>query len=296
MKIRRRDTATEDERDGHRSDPALTATEREALRQEILSSPDAREAFKSALRSQRNADSFEARCFICGSGGVFVRNAPSLREGYRCTSCGSSLRYQGQADALLRRYATKGASSIAELVSDSAFARLHIWEPGVYGPFRPYLRALPNYNTSYYWPDVAPGEVRDGLRCEDLMALTFRSESFDLVITSDIFEHVRRPYVGFAEVHRALRTGGTHVFSIPVQEPMPTKTVPRVDTSADEDVYLLEPRYHRGPNDTEHIVYNNFGADLVDRLRDVGFETEVMSFPSTNAEAARLLTFCSVKE
>jgi SAM-dependent methyltransferase len=143
---------------------------------------------------------------------------------------------------------------------------------------------------------VKPGDEQDGTRCEDIMALTFSNESFDLIVTSDIFEHVRHPLVGFAEIHRVLRSGGRHIFSIPVQAPMATRTVERVDTSGPEDVHILEPRYHLGPGNSQHLVYNDFGTDLIDRLGEVGLETEVIAFEAPNPEASRLLTFCSVKK
>lgn len=122
------------------------------------------------------------------------------------------------------------------------------------------------------------------------MALTYPSDTFDLVITSDVFEHVRHPYEGFAEVHRVLRPGGAHIFTVPVRWPMREHTIERVDTSGDEDVFLLEPVYHR-----IHLVYNDFGADMLDKLAEIGFATEAIRFESTSRAAARLLTFCSVK-
>jgi hypothetical protein len=241
------------------------------------------------------ADGFDGTCPVCGTPGHFERANPSLREGYRCTTCKASLRYQGQAATLIQRYSTSSAASIAALVGEQSFRALHIWEPGVLGAMRQYFKTLPHYVMSDYWPDVEPGDERDGVRCEDMMALTFANESFDLVITSDIFEHVRHPYVGFTELHRVLRPGGAHIFSIPVQEPMRAATVERVDVSGEDDVYVLEPRYHLGPGNSQHIVYNDFGRDLVNRLEDVGFDTDVIPFESDNPEAARLLTFCSVR-
>lgn len=240
-------------------------------------------------------DSFEGTCNVCGEGQVFVRRNASLREGYRCARCKASLRYRGQADAILRHYSRRGSTSIAEIVGEPDFAALAFWEPGVLGPFRAYFGQMPNYLVSDFWPDVRPGDRRDGVRCEDLMALTFSAGSFDLVVTSDIFEHVRKPYVGFAEVHRVLRPGGRHTFSIPVQEPFRAATVERVDTSGEEDVFILEPRYHLGPGNSQHIVYNDFGRDLVANLDELGFDTEVIRYESPNSEASRLLTFSSTK-
>jgi SAM-dependent methyltransferase len=214
----------------------------------------------------------------------------AIGASYHCTTCRSSLRYQGQARVLVDRFARHGSTSVAALCGEPEFRDLRIWEPGELGPFRKPLRPLSGYETSSYWPDVAPGDSRDGVRCEDLTALTYPSESFDLVITSDVFEHVRHPYLGFAEVHRVLRPGGAHVFSVPVRWPLRPDTIVRVDVSGEEDILLMEPVYHR-----VHLVYNDFGEDMLTRLAEIGFETEVVRFKSDHPPAARLLTFCSVK-
>jgi SAM-dependent methyltransferase len=238
---------------------------------------------------------YEGRCRVCGEAGRFTFPGGSPREHFRCPTCRANLRYQGQADVLCRRYGDPEAASIAELVRQDRFRSLDIFEPGLIGPIRPYLLDLPSYAYAGYWPDVAPGDERDGVRCEDLMGLTFPDESFDLVITSDIFEHVRHPEQGFAEVRRVLRPGGAHVFTIPVLAPMPKRTKVRVDTSGPEDVHLVEPNYHLGPNDSRHLVYQDFGADLIDQLGELGLATEAIGFDAPVAPAARLVTFVSVR-
>jgi hypothetical protein len=40
------------------------------------------------------------------------------------------------------------------------------------------------------------------------------------------------------------------------------------------------------------LVYNDFGRDTLERLDEIGFDTEVVRFPSTNAAATSLLSFC----
>src|SRR4051794_947346 len=257
-------------------EPDISAAE--AAEPAVSSEPEVSEP----LPQQDPGDSFDGACNICGRAQVFTRNHASLREGYSCAQCRSLLRDRGQAERIIRQYTQAGASTIAELIDEPGFRELSIWEPGTVGPFRAYFGPLPNYVMSGYWPDVPLGEERDGLRCEDLMAVTFPDQSFDLVITSDIFEHVRKPYVGFAEVHRILRPGGRHIFSIPVQAPMRDVTIERVDTSSDEDVFLLEPRYHGGPGNGRHLVYNDFGLDLILHLVDVGFDTEVVAFDTVS--------------
>jgi SAM-dependent methyltransferase len=240
-------------------------------------------------------DAYDGACNVCGTAQTFVRRNRWMREGYRCASCKASLRYRGQADVLLRAYARHDSTTLAELVQEPEFADLDLWEPGVLGPLRGYFAHLPGYVSSDFWPDVQPGAARDGVRCEDLMALTFPSGSFDLVVTSDIFEHIRKPYLAFAEVHRVLRPGGRHVFSVPIPDPWFDATIERVDTSTEEDVLVLEPKYHLGPHDSRHLVYTNFGRDLIDRLAHIGFDTEIHCIGVPSREKGQLVTFCSSK-
>jgi SAM-dependent methyltransferase len=238
-------------------------------------------------------DAYEGDCPVCGERAEFTRDRLGIAESFHCNSCRASLRYQGQARAILRAFARRGAKSIAELVEEPEFRRLRIFEPGSLGPLRRYLRRLECYERSEYAPDASPGERRDGVRCEDLMRLSFEPESFDLVITSDIFEHVRHPYRAFAEVHRVLRAGGMHIFTVPCYWPMRASTIARVDVSGAEDVLLMEPAYH-GRNG-EHLVYNDFGLDMLDRLEATGFVTDVTLFASASETTSRQATFCSVR-
>ena len=78
--------------------------------------------------------------------------------------------------------------------------------------------------------------TRDGLRCEDLMALTFPPDAFDLV---DDLRRVRARPASVRRFRRGLpspATGGAHVFSIPVQAPMRRGPSARVDTSAEKSM------------------------------------------------------------
>ena len=234
--------------------------------------------------------SIEGPCWVCGSSAVFERGVGSVLSSFTCPHCRATLRYQGQAAALVRCYSKNKASSLAELVREPTFASLRIYEPGDRGALHRYLGTLPGHVRSIFEPGIPGGTVVDGARCEDLMALTFPTEEFDLVITSDVMEHVRHPYVAFAEIHRVLRSGGLHVFTVPVRYPMREKTAERVDVSGPEDVFLVKPAYHN-----THLVYNDYGKDMLSRLDEIGFETEVVRFDSPDAEASTQLTFCSRK-
>lgn len=213
------------------------------------------------------------RCDVCGHTGEYAVWEAALREHHACRGCGASLRYRLQASAISTTYG-RPDGTLAELVEEPSFRELAIYEPGIVGPFRALLQELPGYVNSYYWPDVALGEERDGVPCEDLRDLTFSDDSADLVITSDIFEHVRGPMRAFAEIFRVLRPGGFHIFTVPLLWPFPSTTKSRVDYSGAEDVFLAPPVYHGSPTDPKgSLVYTDFGMDLPEELRGLGFET-----------------------
>ena len=213
------------------------------------------------------------RCAVCGHEGEYLVTDAPTRESHECARCRASLRYRLQA-RLIADLRGDPEVPLADLVRDAEFRRLRVYEPGLIGPFREHLRTLPGYRSSYFWPDVALGDERDGVRCEDLRHLTFPDSSFDLVISSDIFEHVRGPVEAFAEVHRVLQPGGWHVFTVPLTYPFPAETRSRVDYSGDDDVHLLPPEYHGSPHDPDgSLVYTDFGMDLPETLRELGFET-----------------------
>ena len=54
----------------------------------------------------------------------------------------------------------------------------------------------------------------------------------------------------------------------------------------DEDIDILESHHHNGD-----LVYNDFGADLLDDLRAVGSEASLVKFECPDPGASRTRTF-----
>jgi SAM-dependent methyltransferase len=238
---------------------------------------------------------FSACCPTCGNFGTFRQTQFRLRETFACRNCRSTARYQVQAEALVQAVGEPVGASLAEIVAAGALNSCRVYEVGVSGPFRALLASLPNYVKSFYWSDVPPGAVREGVSCQDLMRLTFPDKSFDVVITSDIMEHVRRPDQAFAEIRRVLTRGGIHVFTVPTNVPFARPTVRRVDVSGPEDLHILPPAYHGDGAGGRSLVYNEFGGDLIDMLRDLGMSTQVFRHQGSPDLAERCLAFVSTR-
>ena len=102
-----------------------------------------------------------------------------------------------------------------------------MYNVGASGPARRLLRELPDYTESRYIEGAPLGPATDGTRNEDLHRLTFADESFDLITSSHVMEHVADPTRAFREIHRVLRPAGRYVFSVPVRWPPPDVSVVR---------------------------------------------------------------------
>jgi SAM-dependent methyltransferase len=224
-------------------------------------------------RNERPFTSYwiDGLCKVCGVRARFRRRHPSLRESLTCPSCKSSFRYRGQAEALVEVLGGGAEASLASLAGSGALSELSIYEPGTAGPLRQVLSKAKVYKQSVFEPALAAGGASQQIEHQDLMALTYRDGTFDLVVTSDVFEHIRKPFDGFREVFRVLKPGGAHVFTIPLASSRPNKTVYRVDTSGPDDIHILPPRYHDAGKGGRSLVYTDFGHDLDQQLQDIGF-------------------------
>jgi ubiquinone/menaquinone biosynthesis C-methylase UbiE len=67
------------------------------------------------------------------------------------------------------------------------------------------------------------GEFRN----ENLEALTFPDETFDITVTLDVMEHVYNPDKVFQEVYRTLKKGGVYLCTFPVRKGQTVASNPR---------------------------------------------------------------------
>ena len=162
---------------------------------------------------------------------LFERDAKAIRETYRCKSCRALLRDREQAIAIVREFGRGKAKSIAELVNLKDFAANRIYEPGTSGPFRRYFKQLPLYFQSDFYEHPEESTKNPLLPHQSMESLTYNDGSFDLVITSDILEHVRRPEYAFAEIARVLRGRRLPYFHRAPAGPVRPKTISRVKST-----------------------------------------------------------------
>jgi SAM-dependent methyltransferase len=181
--------------------------------------------------------------------------------GQRCLRCLSTFRHRA-VGLVLARLGLDPDAAVYELSSRGALCR-HL------------RRTFAHVTVSELFDDVSPGRFRDGVQCQDVQRLTYADGSFDLVTSTEVFEHVPDDRGAFAEVHRVLRRGGFLVFTVPLLETGTTLERARIEDGA--VVHLLAPEYHgdrlRGRRGV--LAFRTYGPDILDRLRAAGFEASL---------------------
>ncbi|MGC8908834.1 MAG: class I SAM-dependent methyltransferase [Desulfomonilaceae bacterium] len=139
------------------------------------------------------------------------------------------------------------------------------------------LRNHPKYVCSeYFGPGVKSGAYIHGIMHEDLMTLSLESECIDLVISSDVFEHIPDPYKAHEQVYRVLKKGGRHIFTVPFYQNEYVDEVRASLGSHGDLTYHKEPIYHGDPLREEGaLVFTIFSLEMLVRLAKIGFRTQM---------------------
>jgi SAM-dependent methyltransferase len=191
-------------------------------------------------------------CPICETRTIFVERDKWLRDFYVCTKCNSIPRQRAIVSVLNK------------FVPEWKDCKIHESSPG--GSSSTFIQKnCAGYVPTQFFQDVPLGEYKDSIRCENLEKMTFDNNSFDLVISQDVFEHVMNPADAFRDISRILKPGGAHIFTMP-WDPHLKKTVQRArQLDSGEIEYLEEAVYHGNPIDSKgSLVTFDWGADFVD--------------------------------
>lgn len=193
-------------------------------------------------------------CFCCDEQTKFIAMHDWLRDHYKCSSCGSIPRERALMYCL-EKFTPNWRNGV-----------VHESSPCQRGASVK-LREAKNYIPSQYYPDVQPGKMIHGARCEDLESMTFGDNSIDLHVTQDVMEHIFHPDRAFKEIARTLRPGGTHVFTVPlVNKDKPTEVCAKLDEEGNI-IHLREPEYHGNPiSDQGSLVTRRWGYDICDYI------------------------------
>jgi len=124
---------------------------------------------------------------------------------------------------------------------------------------------------SEYFDNVPPGASLRGVPCQDVQELRLADASFDLVTSTEVFEHVPDDAKGFREICRVLRPGGRFIFTVPLLDA--EETLERALLAADGAIsHLTPPEYHsdRIRGGRKVLAFRTYGRDICGRLEKAG--------------------------
>jgi SAM-dependent methyltransferase len=269
---------------------------RRCLRRHLFLRRALREVERLALTCEQQFPStpyFAGRCNVCGAPTLFFCGNPqNIRESLDCAQCRCTSRYRALARGLLEVIAERTgvrASSLSDLARRRSPRRLAVYDTqvalqadrGAY-PLPEMLGRVPwiELHVSVYKPSLDWGTlVAPGCSNQNLEALTFADAVFDIVLSSDVMEHVRLPRAAHREIRRVMRPGGYYLFTVPHDRSRAT-TLERVRVvdpeDATKDELLLPPEYHGDANspDNRALAYRLYGRDLDDELQGLGFTVD----------------------
>ncbi|MFC0773727.1 methyltransferase domain-containing protein [Terrimonas alba] len=126
--------------------------------------------------------------------------------------------------------------------------------------------------SEYLGENLKPGEIRNGVRHEDMTRLSFANNSVDFYLSFECFEHIPFYKKAITEVYRVIDDNGIFLSSFPFDRNSQSNFIKATIDEMGNIVYLTEPEYHGDPVSEKGILcYTIFGWEVLDEFKQAGF-------------------------
>lgn len=206
-------------------------------------------------------------------------------ENNLCNNCAANARMRTLAKSVVTVLGLNTTEDFAnKLKSDSNFI---VYETAEYFTFRfKGIRNLQNYVVSEYFAERPFGKVVDGIRNENLECLSFPDNFADVIMTSEVLEHVVNLDQALSEIQRVLKPGGHHIFTVPVDQNL-IHTYERAKQVNGKIEHISEPVRHGDSIRSEGILaFREFGQDTARYISREGIPCHEIKQPVNAMVAA----------
>jgi len=244
------------------------------------------EAGIMARRAQLDNFTLDGYCKVCDKSTVFQVDKlygsqetewgwlPNWRERLNCEHCQLINRQR----AIL--HVIKFAISARQTTPVSLYAMEQITP--LFQWLNSYSKDVICTGSEYLGENIKSGTIIDGIvqgmRHENVESLSFDDQSFDIIVSNDVLEHVNSPAQALSEIHRVLKTDGEVFITIPFHINV-IKTVRRAEFVNGKIKHLLPEMYHGNPlSEKGSLVFNDFGWDFVEQMKTIGFQEVALCY------------------
>ncbi|WP_414528684.1 class I SAM-dependent methyltransferase [Nodularia chucula] len=183
------------------------------------------------------------------------------QQGLHCSDCNSNLRTMVLATSIMKSFNYKGV--FKDFVKEDNIKNLKVLEINEAGFLTSFLSQISGHTLKLY-PEI------------DIMNIDYPDMYFDIVIHSDVLEHIQYPLRALSECYRILKTGGFCAFTVPM-------IVDRLTRSREG----LSPSYHGSGEDfSGFLVYSEYGCDVWKQIIQGGFQEcrlHSLNYPAAQA-------------
>jgi SAM-dependent methyltransferase len=232
------------------------------------------EKMMAVSNSKNNAWQLFGYCEVCGKATQFIIDwnnsydtpegkMPNYRERVICEGCGLNNRQRFMAACLFK--------SINE--GENNGQRVYLYEQitQFYKIIRATTTKAQIFGSEYLGHDKKQGELINNIRHEDALCLSMASNSIDIIVSNDVYEHVPDITKALGEAYRVLKKGGRLLFSVPFYTSR-DNTNQRAILEKGVVTNLLPELYHGNPLSSKgSLVFYDFGWDLLDFYKVAGF-------------------------
>ena len=193
-----------------------------------------------------------------------MKNKFDARESGNCSGCGNSARSRGFASAILKAIPLGKVRNLREWVFEANKTGLHIAEINSCGKLHPILSQSNHLSYSEYVPeDNFKTRIKywlKGIKNQNIEKLTYPNNSFDLVLHTEVLEHIDQPEKGIEECIRILKPKGILLFTVPLI--MDRKSIRKARLVNGKVIQISKPSYH-GSGENDNLVFWEFGGDVI---------------------------------
>lgn len=192
--------------------------------------------------------SFNGYCNVVGSSTTFRVTDPNVRENVISTAGESAMRHRLSTCAFSLARFDMPLANLRTTLEDLNRCEQSVFIAETMTPLHDAMQRLvpPERFTAseYFGETYASGDILNGVLHQDLQRTSFPDASFDLVVTSDVFEHVADAPAGEREILRILKPGGAYCFTVPLM-PLADEDLVLARMLEDGEIeHFAEPSYH----------------------------------------------------
>jgi len=216
--------------------------------------PDVPHGFDAELNDAimefaRRHGRFAGHCSIAGAPTEFIVASENTREDLVASVSGSTNRQRQVIATLANAMLGSPAADLSTVAAEINRRKLSVYIAEALSLPAIRLRELvEDFECSeYFGEDHRSGNRVDGILHQDLQATSFADGRFDIVITSDVLEHVPDALAAEREICRILKPGGLYCFTVPFMRDADGDLVRAERRPGGEVIHHLEREYHTDP-------------------------------------------------